>query len=246
MASDLKLAVLASLAFGASARPVDVYTEGIRHLAPEDIREAGRLGYVIKHLAVGDAAGLSAQPWLLPEAHPMARVREEQNAVMLRGDASGAVMFQGAGAGGLPTAGSVLSDLAEIARGSLPAPEAVPQGIWASPAGRITEFYLRLPIVDVPGAIGLIATALGNRGVSIRHARAELVPSEPRNGNLFIQTHESSREALQMALDHIANLPVVRAKPTAIPIYNEAAACRLSFVWGRKGHLPLAAACYDV
>jgi homoserine dehydrogenase len=219
-----KLALLATVAFGVPAHTEDIHVEGIRQVTQEDIRAAGKLGYVIKHVATATADGLAARPVLVPRNQPLARVRNEQNSVLVRGDAAGEVLLQGAGAGGLPTAGSVLADLVEIARGAPPPPLIRPRGESPAPPSReaAEEFYLRFPIVDVPGVIGLIATALGHRGISIRHAQAELGPATPGAGSVFMLVHRCREDALQQALDHLAHLPVVRARPVALAVLGGA------------------------
>lgn len=217
-----KLAVLAGVAFGAWVHPADIHVEGIRRIAPQDMRAAREMGYVIKHVVTAGEHGPAAQPTLLPQSHALARIRNEQNAVLVRGDAAGEMLFTGAGAGSLPTAGSVLADLVEIARGapaSLMNAGAVPVGLRARAE---SAYYLRFPIVDVPGIIGLIATALGSRGISIRHARAELDPAIAGAGNVYMLVHKCPPEALELAINHIANLPTTRSRPMAIAIHEEA------------------------
>ncbi len=174
-----KLVVLSELAFGARVLPEQVPVEGIRSLGLEDVRAARDLGYVIKHLArardFGGELELRVEPVLLPETHPLATVRDENNAVLVEGEAIGAMMFEGKGAGARPTATAVLADVIDAAldrSGGLPPPAAEPRPLRFESA---CEAYLRFPIRDLPGVIGLITTILGNHGISIRHASAALV-----------------------------------------------------------------------
>jgi len=220
-----KLEILAELAFGLQLEPGRVKVEGIRGVGPEDIRAAETLGYVIKHVAVaadlGDELDLRVHPALLPVAHPLAHVRHEYNAVQIRGDAVGEMIFHGKGAGAAPTASAVLSDIIELVRdgaGPVHLPEPLSKPVNADIE---SEYYLRFPILDVPGVIGLITTALGNRGISISHASATLVKGDPKRGNVQILAHRCRESALQRSVDEIARLPVLAGKPVVLRILGE-------------------------
>ncbi len=222
-----KLEILAELAFGAQVDPGQVLVEGIRQLDEEDIRSARELGYVLKHVAIardlGESLDLRVHAALLPAVHPLAHVRNENNAVLLKGDAVGEMIFQGKGAGSLPTASAVLADLIEIARHRrepLQVPEAPVKPVAADIE---SKYYLRFPILDVPGVIGLIATALGNRGVSISNAAATLVKGKPGQGNVKILTHRTRESVLRKSIDEIARLPVLNGKPVVLRILEEGA-----------------------
>ncbi|MCW5939072.1 MAG: homoserine dehydrogenase [Fimbriimonadaceae bacterium] len=177
-----KLIVLTELTFQTKATLDQLEREGIEQIEPIDIKVADEFGFVIKPVAVarreGDLLDLRVHPALVPFEHPLGPVSDEFNAVMVRGDAIGEMIFHGKGAGSLPTASAVMSDIVEIARN--------PGGgvIW-NPAqsrrlahieGR-SRYYLRLPIFDRPGLIGKIGTVLGDHGVSITHVTARLSPS---------------------------------------------------------------------
>ena len=121
-----KAAIMASLAFGQNVVAGDVYHEGIANITQSDIGFARRLGYEIKLLGIaerfvdpgGDPRGQLAvrvHPAMVPEAHPLASVRDSFNAVFVEGAAAGELMFYGRGAGGRPTASAVLGDLVDAA-----------------------------------------------------------------------------------------------------------------------------------
>ncbi len=223
-----KLQILAELAFGAKLDHAEFLVEGIRQVEAEDIRAAAELGYVIKHLAIGRDLGgeleLRVHPALLPVVHPLAHVRHEFNSVLLRGDAVDEMIFTGKGAGSLPTASAVLSDIIEISRnghGHEPSwhlPEAVDKPLAADLE---SKYYLRFPIRDVPGVIGLIATALGNHGVSISHASATLVEGRPDCGNVKILAHRCLESALRRAIGEISRLPVLAGPAVLLRIFEE-------------------------
>jgi len=107
-----KLQILASLAF--DERPPIVVRHGIRDITLDDVRAARTRGEVIRHVATARLHELRVEPVALPREHPLARVRDENNGVIVRGRATGELFFAGRGAGSLPTAAAVLSDVIEI------------------------------------------------------------------------------------------------------------------------------------
>ncbi|GMA51488.1 homoserine dehydrogenase [Alicyclobacillus contaminans] len=115
-----KLTILASLAFNTDVRLADVEVQGIRNITAADVQYARELGAVIKLIAEGlDLEGklvLRVQPSLIPKHHPLAHVSGANNALYVRGDAAGDLMFYGRGAGSLPTASAVMGDIIEILR----------------------------------------------------------------------------------------------------------------------------------
>ncbi|MHC4605751.1 MAG: homoserine dehydrogenase [Planctomycetota bacterium] len=229
-----KILLLAELSFGAEVELSDVHVEGIRCVDAEDIERAKELGFIIKHVAFArETEGkldLRVQPALLPSIHPLASVRNEFNAVLIKADAVGDLMFEGKGAGSLPTASSVLADIIEVARegngASLHLPPARDRPVVEDIE---SAYYLRFPIVDVPGVIGLITTALGNHDISIRHATAVLVgqdasgqpPKPGGSGSVVILVHRSSRRSVVRAVEEIARLPVLSGKPVVLRIFEE-------------------------
>jgi len=222
-----KLGILAELAFGLQLAPGQVATEGIRAIEAEDIRAAASLGYVIKHLAIARDLGeagldLRVHPALLPRSHILAGVLDESNAVLVKGEAVGEIVLHGKGAGGAPTASAVLSDIIEVVTGAR-GPMRLPQPIADRVAVDIeSEYYLRFPVVDVPGVIGAITTALGDRGISIAHASATLVPDRSEHGNVTILLHRCKASALRQSVDAIAHLPVLAGKPVVVRIVSDA------------------------
>src|SRR5690606_33202436 len=177
-----KLVILASLAFGI---PLDVdkaFTEGITKISPEDVSYAEELGYRIKSLGIARRAAngieLRVHPTLIPEKRLIANVDGVMNAVLVKGDAVGATMYYGAGAGAEPTGSSVVSDLVDVARTLTADPEHRVPYLGFNPAfvseQRIlpideveTAYYLRMSALDKPGVLSKIATILSDSGISI-------------------------------------------------------------------------------
>lgn len=135
-----KLKILTELAFSAHVDTEAVQVEGIRQITADDVQAARELGFVIKHVATaelsGDAVALDCAPLLLPASHQLANIRDENNAVLVRGDAVGEMLFSGKGAGSLPSASAVLSDVVDIACHQ--------GGFSVSPTGRV-ELRLVIP-----------------------------------------------------------------------------------------------------
>lgn len=218
-----KLIVLTELTFQTRATLDDLEREGITQIEPVDIRVADEFGFVIKPVAVarrrGTSLDLRVHPALVPFEHPLGPVSDEFNAVMVKGDATGEMIFHGKGAGSLPTASAVMSDIIEIARN--------PQGgvMWNPTQSRTlehfegkTRYYLRFPIHDRAGLIGKITTVLGNRGISITHVLAKL---EGERGNVTIVTHETSETEVCRALVEISQEPgVLRSEPLSLRILD--------------------------
>jgi homoserine dehydrogenase len=218
-----KLIILAELAFQAKADLSELPIQGIDILEQVDIATAARFGFAIKPVAIarrrGEMLDLRVHPALIPRGSALAGVNQEYNAVLIKGDAIGEMIFYGKGAGSLPTASAVLSDIVEIARN--PNTDA----LW-NPLKSVrlqafesqSRFYLRFPIFDKPGIIGKLATALGEDGISIEAAEALLVCDQTNRGNVMILTHETKESSIQSALSRIRKLKILSADVVALRI----------------------------
>jgi len=202
-----KLAILAALAFKAPVELASISCEGISSLDVTDLRFAGELGYVVKLLAVGkrtdSGLDLRVHPTLLANSHPLASVSDVFNAVEITGHAVGKVMFQGRGAGRLPTASTVVADLVELARGA--ARSSLDQlAFWAeTPSERVlpigesrSRFYVRFTVRDEYGVLGRIARVLGEHRVSIASVIQKEPPQDsPPGGVPIVMLTHTAREA---------------------------------------------------
>lgn len=216
-----KLLILAELTFQVKAKMEEIVVEGIDRITPEDIKTARDFGFIIKPIAIarrdGDSMDLRVHPALLPKTHPLASVQHEFNAVLVKGDAIGEMIFYGKGAGSLPTASAVLSDIVEIARSDYVVPVWDPQkSVRFAPLESRSRYYLRFPILDRPGMIGKIATTLGNHAISITHAMALLVCDQTNRGNVMIITHAAREAEVRRALSEIEQAGIVIEEPLAI------------------------------
>lgn len=227
-----KLTLLVQLAFGCKWRLQDVAVEGIRHVTREDIAYAGELGMKIKHLASavrhGDRVEARVRPALVPAHHPLAEIDGALNAVVLDGEALQSSIYVGLGAGMMPTATAVVGDLIEVARNRMRgcrgrvAPLGYPLARQAAaqplPAGAGEgRFYLRLHVVDRPGALARITGILGRAKISI----ASMVQHEPARrqpATLVLQTHAAGERALRRAVGQIEALDAVRGAVAVVRI----------------------------
>ncbi|MFQ5899581.1 MAG: homoserine dehydrogenase [Candidatus Methylomirabilia bacterium] len=228
-----KLQILATLAFRTAVDLKEIHTEGITRTTPSDIAYAAELGYRIKLLAIAKATDggleLRVHPTMIPERSPLAAVSGVFNAAFITGDCVGDLMFYGRGAGQMPTASAVWSDIVEIARRlahGLPAlPVELPMpGIRPSPLKPMQEirsaYYLRVMAVDRPGVLSQVAGILGRHQISIAsviqkgRAMAEAVP-------VVMMTHEAREADMQRALAAIDELPVVADRTMMIRVEGE-------------------------
>jgi homoserine dehydrogenase len=231
MDSAHKLQILAMLAFRTAVDLKDIHTEGITGVSQEDVVNARELGYRIKLLAIAKASDgrLEARvhPTMIPAASPMAAVSGVFNAVFITGDNVGDLMFYGRGAGQLPTASAVWSDVLDIARRvahglpalavDLPGNGPAPLPIRAMDDIR-TAYYLRVMALDRPGTLAQVAGHLGQHGISIvsvlQKTRAEPHEAVP----IVMMTHEARERDMRAALAAIDKLPVVASSTTMIRV----------------------------
>jgi len=219
-----KLALLATLAFGTRVDFDGVQLEGIDRITIEDITRAGDMGFRIKLLGVAQMTGRGLEqrmtPCLVRKGSPLGRLEGATNMVVLEGDAVGQIILRGAGAGAGPTASAVMGDVIDIARGlRLPvfgqaadSLRAEPAAVSATPA----PFYLRLELLDKPGALARIAATLGDAGISIDRMRQ--YGHADATAPVLIVTHKTTRDALDMALSRFSATGVLAAEPVAIRI----------------------------
>jgi homoserine dehydrogenase len=216
-----KLKILSELAFGGILPPDAVQVEGIRNITAEDVEAARKWGYTIKQVARAQcdsqSVSLGVHPVLLPKNHQLASVRDENNAVLVKGDAVGEMLFHGKGAGSLPSASAVLSDIVEIAsrrRAFLPI-----SGRALETSNRNTEYqhYLRFP-VEEPSAIGSISATLEKHHVGVARAAASWAKNPALNHQVTVLTLRSSEGALREALRSISDSGVLKGDVTSLRI----------------------------
>ena len=209
-----KASIIASLAFGVRVVARDVYREGITGVSVDDIRMAGRLGYVVKLLAVVDAVGgevaVRVHPAMVPVAHPLASVRESFNAVFVEGAAAGELMFYGRGAGGRPTATAALGDVIDAAANLRQGTSAGVPGLASArlrPMDEVrSQYYLSLDVADRPGVLEQVAAAFARHLVSIVQVLQVGMGQEAR---LVLVTHTARERDMQATVDDLRHLDSV-------------------------------------
>jgi len=226
-----KITIMSAIAFGVPMQFGKAYAEGISQLAREDITYAEELGYRIKLLGIArrtkNGIELRVHPTLIPARRLIANVEGAMNAVVVKGDAVGATLYYGAGAGAEPTASAVIADLVDVTRMHTADPEhRVPHLAFQPdqlsdlpilPMGEVyTSYYLRMRVDDRPGVLADIARILADREISID----AMIQKEPSAGesraDIILLTHRSLERRLVEAIDTIEALPTVRGKVVRI------------------------------
>jgi homoserine dehydrogenase len=230
-----KLAIIASLAFGVSVHEQDVTYKGIDTLDLEDVAFGSEVGYRIKLLAVGRRVGngllLNVEPCFLDRREPMAHVRGAFNALSVVGHAAGSNMFVGHGAGQMPTASAVVSDLINVAGGWYPHafgtmrlwPDQHEPAEVVDPAEAQSRYYMRVMAIDAPGVMAKLTAAFSAAGISIasvlqREPGANGANGAPSLVPVIITTYETTGGAVAEAARAIQELEVVEGVPVRIPI----------------------------
>lgn len=239
-----KLAILAQISFGVAAKPHEIARQGIDTIDATDIRFANELGYTIKLLAeawtgnhgqnggakasrgstaapgASPTVALHVAPVLLRHTDLLAQVRGAYNAVLVYGDVVGETLYQGPGAGRMPTASSVVADLIDLGVGRAQRTFAAAKlwggearGFTVEPPERVrSRFYLRLQVADKPGVLADITRILADEEISI----SSLVQHEAEEGGggpvpLVVVTHYAATGKFRRALAKINALPTTAA-----------------------------------
>lgn len=216
--AQFKIAILSSIAFTSRVDPSLVYTEGITRVTAHDIEHAREMGYVIKLLAIGqsvgdDAVQVRVHPALVPEDHPLASTNGANNAILVRGNAVGDVMFYGRGAGMMATGSAVVGDIIDVCR-----------NLRHGSTGRIactcfenktllpmdtveTRYYVRMDVSDRPGTLAAIAGVFGKHEVSIASVRADA----QNVAEAIWVTHRVREANMRRALTELSCIPEVHS-----------------------------------
>ena len=231
-----KLAILIRLAFGTSIQFKEIFIGGISEITPLDIQFGREFGYRIKLLAITktDQGKIEARvhPTLIPEGHLLSTVEGVFNAIYIKGDAIGPTLFYGQGAGQMPTASAVVSDLVELGRNLLvqtrgrrvPLLSYQESAIEKIPLKKmgdvVMRFYMRFSALDRPGVLSRISGILGKNEISIS---AVIQKGRKINGAvpIVMMTHEAKEENLHRALREIDRLHVILGKTIFIRVENE-------------------------
>ena len=228
-----KLSILASLAFGTKVDESAIYVEGISSIQPADIAAADELGYRVKLLGVAVKTGKGIEqrvhPTMVRKDSAIAQVMGVTNAVTIDPKGINPITLIGPGAGGMATASSVLSDIADVARGMRLPP-------FGRPVARLTAvskapmqrheggYYIRLLARDKPGTAATIAKRLAQQEISLesivqRHPKSA-GEAETKSGAVpvILITYATSEDAVRKALAAVGRDRVISGRPQVIRI----------------------------
>ncbi len=226
-----KASIMSAIAFGTPVQFDKAYVEGITNLQAIDIRYAEQLGYRIKLLGItrrtAQGIELRVHPTLIPKNRLIANVEGAMNAVLDQGDAVGATLYYGKGAGAEPTASAVIADLVDIARLAdadpvyrVPSLAYQTQSLANTPilpmSEIITSYYLRLRVADQPGVLADITRILADASISID----AMLQKEPDEGetqtDIILLTHQTQEKNINAAIAAIEALNTVDGKVTRL------------------------------
>lgn len=226
-----KATLMSAIAFGIPVQFDKAYVEGITGLQAADIRYAEQLGYRIKLLGIARRAAngieLRVHPTLIPENRLIANVEGAMNAVLVHGDAVGATLYYGKGAGAEPTASAVIADLVDITRLATADPEHrvpylafQPDAMTDTPILPMdeitTSYYLRIRVADKLGVMADITRILADAAISID----AMLQKEPAAGeteaDIIILTHQTQEKKAKQAIAAIEALEAVSGQVARI------------------------------
>jgi homoserine dehydrogenase len=227
-----KLAILNSLAHGMEINLNDIHVEGIRNITPLDIEFAKSFGYTVKLLAIGkiheNHIEARVHPTMIPDNNPLSYVDKSMNAIAIDADATGQTMLYGHGAGMMPTASAVVSDIVDIVRNMvldikrrmpiLGYPEDNIKHIPVLPMAELyTRYYIRIEARDHPGVLSTISGILGKNNISIESVHQKTAHN---NGNVPVVMilHKAKEAWVQSALQQFSKIDSVIGDPVIIRI----------------------------
>jgi homoserine dehydrogenase len=226
-----KATIMSAIAFGIPVQFDKAHVEGITKLQATDIRYAEQLGYRIKLLGIArrttNGIELRVHPTLIPSKRLIANVEGAMNAVLVQGDAVGATLYYGKGAGSEPTASAVIADLVDITRLATADPEHRVPHLAFQPDAMVdtpilpmsevtTSYYLRMRVADQPGVLADVTRILADSSISID----AMLQKEPGEGetrtDIIMLTHQTQEKNVVAAIAKIEALPTVLGEVTKI------------------------------
>jgi len=227
-----KLSILMGLSFGTTIKPSKIPTDGITKLTKEMMEDAADLGYSMKLLASAQRteegtiqAGVF--PYFVPLGHELSAVPDAQNAIFVMSDSLGSTLYQGPGAGGLPTGSAVVADIIEAgrnvagkSRGRLSIGVVRKGPKLAASGDAVCAWYLRLNVLEEPGVLASVTKVLADEGISLATVW-QLPPVGPGAPvDIVMTTHETREGAMNKALRRISKLRTVCDAPKVVRIYD--------------------------
>jgi homoserine dehydrogenase len=215
-----KMAILARLAFDTPVHLDEVAYEGIEHITGDDMQYARDLGLGLKLIGTAERVdgGLSVRvhPAFLYAGHPLASVGGPYNAVTVESDAITEITMSGPGAGGPQTASAVLGDVVSAMIPPASTPETTDRLRLVQDVA--SSFYLYLEVADRPGVLAQVAQILGLQGASVKSVVQKGLGD---NARLVMVVHPILESRRRAAVELIAGLDFVRARPRVIRVIEE-------------------------
>jgi homoserine dehydrogenase len=233
-----KLAILASIAFGYDIHLEDIHVDGIQKVSLTDIKCGGEMGYVLKLLAIGqkDSHGkvwLRVHPSFISDDNALARVNGPFNAISVFGDAVGQTLYYGRGAGMMPTASAIVTDIVDVAFGNSGRlfncrtikPRSESAGFIGKIGDQHSRFYIRLMAKDQPGVFAQIGKILGDNQISLAGVMQHEGKGNDNTVPVIVTTHPTLERNIGNALKELAALAVIGGEPVCIRIVDVAEDC---------------------
>jgi homoserine dehydrogenase len=215
-----KMAILARLAFDCPVHLDQVRYEGIEQIQPEDLDYARELGLQLKLIGtaerIGDGLSVRVHPAFLYPGHPLASVMGPFNAVTVESDTITEITMSGPGAGGPQTATAVLGDVISAMIPPASTPPTI--NVLEMVQDVTSAFYLHLEVADEPGVLAQVAAALATEGVSVKSVVQKGLGEQAR---LVMVVHAVLESRFAAALERLAPLEILRARPRAIRVLEE-------------------------
>lgn len=232
MDAQYKLSILASIGYGIPLSIENIYREGISDIEPFDIDSANSLGYVLKHLCIGELLEnnkllLRVHPALLKKEHILANIDGVTNAVNIKGDNVGDTLYSGPGAGAMPTASAVVSDILDISRmipnyDSIVAPlsfKRLRDDVETLDIKELkTSYYLRFYAQDTSGVLAKITKILAENNISVETFVQDSSVKNDSGMPLVLLTHPSKELDIKKAIDDLEGLNEVRSSVKLIRV----------------------------
>ncbi|NLV72475.1 MAG: homoserine dehydrogenase [Actinobacteria bacterium] len=218
-----KMAILASIAFHSRVTLGQVAYSGIENVTLADVRYAKELGFVVKLVGaarlIDDRVSVRVFPALLPVGHPLSAIYGSNNAVFLQGDAIGEIMLMGPGAGGVPTATAVVSDIVSIANtksvGFLQSCSCY-RRLGMYPAGEVeSAFFIKVSVADQAGVLAQIASVFGEHSVSIANM---IQKGRGDEAELVLITHPTKEKHFFAAIEKAKTLQCCKSEPMTLRV----------------------------
>ncbi|MFD1850917.1 homoserine dehydrogenase [Oceanobacillus bengalensis] len=213
-----KMAILCRLAFSMDVELNDVEVKGISNISLEDLNYGKQLGLTMKLIGYADFSNrkldVNVKPTFLSDSHPLASVNNEYNAVYVYGEAVGETMFYGPGAGSLPTATAILSDVVTVIKNMQ---LGVTGNQYLEPhftkklkgsAEKFAQYYVRLHVKDEAGVLSKISTLFNESNISFKRILQNPM-KENKKAEIVVVTHQTSLESFHNAMNQLHELEVV-------------------------------------